>query len=429
MTDDDINLLLHKVEALERSQAVIELTLDGTVIRANERFLHLMGYSEREVIGHQHSIFVLTEESKTREYDELWKRLRNGEFTVGEFCRITKSGEKVWIHGVYCPLLDDRGSPYRIIKFAADVTEARRRDADFVGQIAAIRRSQAFIEFSLDGIVTDANDKFLDIMGYRLAQIRGRHHSLFVMPNERDTIAYAAFWLRLRDGNYHSGLFKRIDSLGRVRWIQASYNPVSDENGKLTKVVKFATDQTAAIEDHRRVEYLYRHDTLTGLANRAGLQMAIESALSSGSAPTMLLLDLDLFKSINDSFGHPAGDFCLTVVAERIKAAAPNATVVARLGGDEFAIVLPGPDEAEATAARIVELVGKPFMWEGVRLTVGASVGIAPKGHSSSSLLRKADIALYAAKNAGRNTYRLFAPGIEPDQGDHNVDAPSLQPV
>lgn len=429
MTDEAFTLLRHKVEALERSQAVIELGLDGTVVHANQRFLDLVGYSEREVIGYHHSMFVLGDENETSEHEDLWKRLRAGHFTVGEFCRIRKSGERVWLRSVYCPVLDDQGHPYRILKFAADVTETRRRDADFAGQIAAIRRSQAYIEFGLDGYIVDANDIFLEIMGYKIEQIKGRHHSLFIAPDERDTPLYKAFWWRLRDGNFHSGLFKRVDSSGRVRWIQASYHPISDENGKLKKVVKFATDQTAAIEDHLRVEYLHRHDTLTGLANREGLQAATLSTLSSGSAPTMLLLDLDRFKAINDTFGHPAGDSCLTVVAERIKRVSHEAIIVARLGGDEFAIVLPKPADAKAVAARIIEAVGKPFTWKGAALSVGASVGIATEGESSSELLRKADIALYAAKHSGRNTYRIFVQEMESDQRFPSVDAPSLQPA
>ncbi|MFT3940322.1 PAS domain S-box protein [Rhodopseudomonas sp.] len=411
------NLMRHTIEALDRSQAVVELSLDGEVLRANPRFLKLMGYSELEIIGRRHSIFVMSGEDNSADYQALWNRLRRGKFTTGEFRRVTKAGEPVWIYGAYCPLLDDQGHPYRIVKFASDVTEKKRRDADFAGQIEAIRRSQAVAEFDLNGNVIDANRKFLEILGYRLDEIKGRHHSMFILPDQRDAVEYRAFWWRLRDGDYHAGLFKRIDSTGNIRWIQASYNPVRDENGKLAKVVKFATDQTAAVEDHVRVEYLYRHDTLTGLANRIGLQSAVDAALAGATdgGPTMLLIDLDKFKFINDTFGHPAGDFCLTVVAERIKSAAPFPVVVARLGGDEFAVVLDAHVDAEAVAVLIVKSVGEPFTWHGTTLQVGASVGIGRDGQTGSELLRRADIALYAAKNAGRNTYRVYARSLEPD--------------
>jgi diguanylate cyclase (GGDEF)-like protein len=240
---------------------------------------------------------------------------------------------------------------------------------------------------------------------------------MFILPDQRDAMEYRAFWSRLRDGEYNAGLFKRVDSAGNIRWIQASYNPVRDENGKLAKVVKFATDQTAAVEDHARVEYLYRHDTLTGLANRIGLQSAVDAALAAATSggPTMLLIDLDRFKYINDTFGHPAGDFCLTVVAKRITSATRDSVVAARLGGDEFAVVLDGHIDAEAVARLIVKSVGEPFVWNGRILEVGASVGIARDGHSGSELLRRADIALYAAKSAGRNTFRIYLRNMEPD--------------
>lgn len=414
---DTFSLMRHTIEAIDRSQAVVEFSLDGEVLRANVRFLQLMGYSEAEIVGRRHSIFVLTGEDSSAAYQELWSRLRRGEFTTGEFRRITKTGQPVWIYGAYCPLLDDQGHPYRIVKFASDVTEKKRRDVDFAGQIEAIRRSQAIAEFDLNGYLLYANGKFLDILGYRLDEIKGRHHSMFVLPDQRNTVEYRAFWWRLRDGDYNAGLFKRIDSAGNIRWIQASYNPVRDENGKLAKVVKFATDQTAAVEDHARVEYLYRHDTLTGLANRIGLQSAVDAALAAATAggPTMLLIDLDRFKYINDTFGHLAGDFCLTVIAKRITSAARDSVIAARLGGDEFAVVLDGHVDAEAVARLIVKSVGEPLIWNGTILEVGASVGIARDGHSGSELLRRADIALYAAKNAGRNTFRLYVKNMEPD--------------
>lgn len=420
-------LLVHKIEALERSQAVIEFALDGTVLRANGAFLELMGYTEQEVVGQHHAIFVNPEESAGAEYGAFWEHLRSGEFSVGEFRRLDKFHRPVWIHGVYCPLLDDQGRPYRVMKFAADVTAKKRRDAYFEGQIAAIRESQAVVEFTPDGTIIDANRNFLDLLGYRLEDIKGYHHAMLVEPAQRDTPEYRAFWAQLRDGNYHSALYRRIDSQGKVHWIQASYNPVRDENGSVTKIVKFATDQTEAIEDHLRVKYLSLHDTLTGLPNRAALHRAIEDELARrpASAPKMLLLDLDCFKQINDCHGHAAGDICLTVVAQRLKQSVPDAICAARLGGDEFAVLLDGKADAEAVAATIVKAVQVPFRWEGLTQSVGASIGISLPGTNASELLRQADIALYAAKAAGRATWRVFAPEMAPTGvNDH---APSIK--
>jgi len=417
-------LLRHKVAALERTQAVVELSLDGTILRANPLFLQLMGYSQDQVRGQSYSMFVPANDAQANEYDELWAQLKNGEHAVGEFCRMHASGRPIWVHGVYCPLLDESGQPYRVMKFAADITANKQRDADFAGQIAAIRMSQAIAEFDLDGYLLDANSKFLESMGYRLESLRGRHHSVFVDPGERENVEYKAFWWRLRDGNYHAGLYKRIDAFGNPHWIQASYNPVRDENGRLAKVVKFATDQTSAVEDHLRVDYLYRHDTLTGLANRAGLKFAFDDA-TAGQAieapPTLLLIDLDRLKQINDSFGHLGGDHCLTISAARIRAAASEAVIVARLGGDEFVVLLKEASSAAEIAERIIAAVKEPFEWNGELHCVGASIGISRDGITLSDLLRTADLALYAAKGAGRGVFRTY-PLL------NCVDAPGLQP-
>ncbi|CCE03501.1 diguanylate cyclase [Bradyrhizobium sp. STM 3809] len=408
---EEPSLLQHKIEALERSQAVVELDLDGTVLRANYLFLQLTGYGNNQVVGQSYSMFVPANENQMSEYERLWTRLRSGEHVAGEFCRMNSSGHPMWVYGVYCPLLDDAGRPYRILKMVADITATKRRDADFAGQVAAIRTSQAIAEFDLDGFLLDANQNFLQMMGYPLENVRGRHHSLFVDSSERESVEYKAFWWRLRDGNYHAGLYKRLDASGATHWIQASYNPIRDENGQLTKVVKFAIDQTSSVLDHLRVEYLYRHDALTGLANRAGLKLALDAIYSQrdGAQPTLLLVDLDHMKAINDTLGHLAGDQCLITLAERIRNAAGNDTTVARLGGDEFAVLLQnGSEAAEIIAQRIVAAACEPFEWMGGLYQVGASVGVSSEGDNPSDLLKYADIALYEAKRSGRSAYRRF---------------------
>lgn len=384
--------------------------MDGNVIRTNSLFLDLMGYDASEVIHHQHSMFVPPGFKYATEHIHLWQTLRRGEFTVGDFCRINKSKDLIWIHGVYCPLLASDGRPYRILKFASDVTLRKRYNADFAGQIAAIRRSQAVAEFTLDGLVNYVNNNFLDIFGYHIQQVINRHHAMFVPTEQRGTMEYKEFWERLRSGEFHTGTFKRVDSLGRTRWIQASYNSVRDENGAISKIVKFAVDQTHAIEDHLRVDYLYRHDTLTGLTNRAGLQLVLDDKLSGTKSKglSMMLVDLDQFKFINDTFGHQVGDEVLRIAASRIKESVPEAVVVARLGGDEFAIVMNETADSEAAAQRIVSAVREPITLDGVAYRIGASIGISRHCQSCSEMMRRADIALYMAKDAGRNTYRWF---------------------
>jgi methyl-accepting chemotaxis protein len=236
-----------KIAAIGRSQAVIEFKLDGTIVTANDLFLNVMGYNLAEIEGKHHSMFV---DSATRDgaaYREFWASLNRGEFQAAEYKRIGKNGKEVWILATYNPILDETGRPIKVVKFASDVTEQKLRTANFSGQIEAIGKSQAVIEFSMDGIVLSANENFLDVLGYALSEIQGKHHSMFVVPSERDGADYREFWAALKRGNYQAAEYQRIGKGGKQVWIQASYNPILDLNGKPYKVVKYATDTTAQV--------------------------------------------------------------------------------------------------------------------------------------------------------------------------------------
>jgi len=233
------------VEAIGRSQAVIEFAPDGTILSANATFLAVMGYAESEVVGRHHRIFVDPEEARGADYEAFWQRLRQGEFQAAEYRRIGKGGREVWIQATYTPIPGIGGRTARIVKFATDVTARKLRDADQAGQIAAIHRTQAVIEFDLQGTILTANQNFLDAMGYTLAEIQGRHHSLFMEPAEAAQEAYRQFWRRLARGEAQAAEFRRLGKGGREVWIQATYNPILDPAGRPVKVVKFATDVTA----------------------------------------------------------------------------------------------------------------------------------------------------------------------------------------
>ncbi len=235
-----------QLEALHRSQAVITFALDGTIEEANANFLDLMGYRLDEVRGRHHRMFVAPTEAAAPAYEAFWQTLRQGAFQAAEYRRITKDRREVWIRATYNPVLDARGRPVRIVKFALDVTAERLASAESAGQIAAIDRSQAVIQFDLDGTIRHANANFLGALGYELAEVQGRHHSLFVDPAEAASPEYRDFWQALARGEYRAGEFKRRARDGRDVWIQASYNPILDLAGRPFKVVKYASDVTAA---------------------------------------------------------------------------------------------------------------------------------------------------------------------------------------
>ncbi|MDT3720552.1 PAS domain S-box protein [Pseudomonas oryzihabitans] len=233
-------------QALDRSLAIVEFDLEGTVLVANDNFLQTFGYTLDEVRGRHHRLFCPQEVLESGDYPSFWETLGRGEFHSGVYRRQRKDGRVVWIRATYNPLLDAEGRPVRIIKFATDITESRLQAVEYEGKIAAIHRSQAVIEFDLQGNVLWANDNFLGMTGYALEELRGRHHSLMCPADYARSADYALLWNRLGQGIFDSGVYKRIRRDGRPIWIQATYNPILDAEGRAYKVVKFATDVTAA---------------------------------------------------------------------------------------------------------------------------------------------------------------------------------------
>ncbi|MCS3498091.1 methyl-accepting chemotaxis protein [Bradyrhizobium japonicum] len=243
-----------KISAIGRAQAVIEFNLDGTIITANENFLATVGYRLDEIQGRHHSMFVGHGEHDSAAYREFWAKLGRGEFQSGEYKRFGKGGKEVWILASYNPILDETGKPFKVVKFATDVSAQKLSNANFAGQIEAIGKSQAVIEFSMDGKVLSANENFLGALGYTLSEIVGKHHSMFVGAGERDSEAYRAFWAGLNAGEFQSGEYQRVGKGDRQVWIQASYNPIRDLNGNPFKVVKYASDTTAQVIARKRSE-------------------------------------------------------------------------------------------------------------------------------------------------------------------------------
>ena len=231
--------------AIAKSQAVIEFAMDGTIITANQNFLDAIGYRLEEIKGKHHSMFVAPAARESAEYCAFWANLNRGQFQAAEYKRIGKGGREIWIQASYNPVADSSGKPCKVIKFATDITKQKLRSMEDAGMIAAIGRTQAVIEFNLDGTIITANENFLKAVGYSLPEIQGKHHSMFVEPATRDSAAYRDFWASLKRGQYQSAEYKRIGKGGREVWILASYNPILDEDGKAFKVVKFATDVSA----------------------------------------------------------------------------------------------------------------------------------------------------------------------------------------
>ena len=254
---DQTEFLLNssKMDALDKAQAVIEFDTKGNIKNANDNFLATTGYQLDDIVGRHHSMFVHSDYAASDEYRRFWQSLADGEVKSGEFNRVGKSGKEVWIQASYNPVRNNKGEVVGVVKFATDITEAKQQSAYFEGQIAAINKSQAVIEFTVDGTIVHANEHFLAATGYALEEIKGQHHSMFVSPDYASSPAYGQFWAQLKQGTFFTDEFRRFGKGGREIWIQASYNPIFDHTGKPYKVVKYATDITQrkqAVNDIRR---------------------------------------------------------------------------------------------------------------------------------------------------------------------------------
>lgn len=334
-----------QIEAISRSQAVVQFSLDGTILGANKHFLSTLGYSLEEIEGRSHRMFVEERHANSSDYRAFWAALGKGEYRAGEFKRLGKGGRQVWIQATYNPILDASGRPFKIIKYATDITAAKMRAADMSGQVEAVSRSQAVIQFDLNGIVLDANPNFLRAVGYELDEVKGQHHRMFVTPDYAESRAYSAFWTKLRAGEFSSAVFQRVGKGGRDVWIQASYNPVFDPDGRPYKVVKFATDvthsmhvRTKAIEAaERTLTRVQAVSTASGEMHATSSNIAdqmVQSQQAMDSIQERMLVAGDASSKLNRAADSMNGVVdAIQSIAEQINLLALNATIEAARAG------------------------------------------------------------------------------------------------
>ncbi|QGZ43392.1 methyl-accepting chemotaxis sensory transducer with Pas/Pac sensor [Pseudoduganella flava] len=379
-----------KSRAVNRVQAVIEFELTGKVLDANDNFLDVMGYGIDEVRGQHHRMFCEPAFAHSAEYQAFWERLGRGEFNTGEYRRVTKSGKDVWILASYNPIFDADGKPVKVVKYAADITERKRLSEEIRGKLDALGRSQAVIEFDLRGNVLTVNDNFLRTMGYVHDEVVGQHHSMFCDEELVKSATYRNFWADLAAGKFQSGRFQRRGKHGAAIWIQATYNPILDIDGKVYKVVKFAMDVTAQVDREEKVTARVRDIAavlaeLTGSINaiaqsaRHSTALAGQTQAEAGSGGALLTRAKDAMEAIQRSSAD-VRDIIDTIseIASQTHLLAFNAAIEAARAGEHgagFSVVaneVRKLAEKSALAAReigklITQTVGR--VDEGTRLT------------------------------------------------------------
>jgi methyl-accepting chemotaxis protein len=381
------------IAAIGKSQAVIEFAMDGTVLTANDNFLHVLGYRLDEIQGRHHRIFVDPAYQASSEYADFWLRLNRGEYQAAEYKRIGKGGREVWIQASYNPILDPNGKPYKVIKFATDVTAQKLLSADSAGQIAAIGKSQATIEFGMDGLVLTANENFLHVLGYTLDEIKGRHHRMFVDSSYQASPEYAEFWARLNRGEYQAAEYKRIAKGGKEVWIQASYNPILDLKGRPCKVVKFATDTTS--------QKLVAADASGQLAAIGKSQAVIEFGMDG----TILTANPNFLQVLGYSLDEIKGRHHRMFVEPAYAGSAEYADFWARLSRGEYQSaeykrIGKGGKEVwiQASYNPILDLNGKPA--KVVKYSTDITAQVAMRDHMAKLLGSIGDVSVTIAGSA-----------------------------
>jgi methyl-accepting chemotaxis protein len=356
--------------ALERSMAVVEFDLNGKVLRANDNFMKTMGYSADQLANKSHRDFCLPALTNSPAYSEFWADLRAGKFVSGTFKRVGASGKSVWLEASYNPVLDERGQVLKVVKYALDVTSKVEQEAATRSKLSALDRAMAVIEFDLSGHVLDANPNFLNVMGYSLAELKGKHHRMFCEPSLVNSGEYADFWRRLNNGEFFTGQFKRIGKHGRTVWLEASYNPVYDLDGTLLKIVKFASDITERVEkfeeDSRGASRAYHISSETERFAEHGTQVIHDTATEMRRIAENIGASARLVGQLGDrSEQITAIVNTIRGIADQTNLLALNAAIEAARAGDQgrgFAVVA---DEVRQLAGRtsrstaeIAEMIG-----------------------------------------------------------------------
>lgn len=364
VTQDAYNTLQQQLQeatttlaAISDAFASIEFTPSGEIISANQHFLTAMGYSLNEIQGKHHRMFCTDETKQSQEYQQFWHQLSQGKQIKGLFQRITKSGKDIWLEASYCPVFDDEGTVYKVIKMASD-TSARVADHhELASQTQAVSRSMAVIEFDLNGNILHANENFLATVGYTFEEIKGKHHRLFVSPSYAQTSEYQNFWYQLNQGQFLGGKFERVNKAGQPLWLEATYNPIFDTNGKLYKVIKFATDITQAVilgQENSQLAYDLSVKTR---------QLSAEGSNSGNQAIEQMTQMVEALNSTSDVISQLEEQSktitnmvdTISAIADQTNLLALNAAIEAARAGDQgrgFAVVA---DEVRQLASRTNE--------------------------------------------------------------------------
>ncbi|MDR3428250.1 MULTISPECIES: methyl-accepting chemotaxis protein [Silvimonas] len=416
--DQKIKLQDAFLTALDRSMAVIEFTPDGTILCANDNFLKTTGYERSDLVGKHHRVLCEPGYASKPEYADFWRQLAAGKFSSGRFKRVRRDGQPIWLEATYNPIFDDQHRVIKVVKFAQDITSQISAQESQRNMLSAIDRSMASIEFNLDGTIITANDNFLHATGYRLDEIKGQHHRLFCDPDYRNSVEYAEFWRTLNRGQFVSGQFKRMSRNGNVLWMEATYNPIFDTEGKPYKIIKFANDITERVlqqeADAQNARHAYQISEETDAVSEQGKQVIQHAAQEMHGIANTVQSASKLIEELGVKSSHISSIVnTIKEIADQTNLLALNAAIEAARAGEQgrgFAVVA---DEvrklAERTGVSTTEIAGMTSkIQEGTRSAILSMEACVNQANDGVTLANQAGDAIIRISESSKQVVRVI---------------------